>query len=288
MENEYPHRTNFSQAANAKTQVLGKSNGFDFMHWHVGRNSVSYHRSEYHTLSLYLKGGETSYRVDQKDKKGRPNCFCLMPQDQDFHWDINGPIEFAHLYFSQDLLNHFAATTLDVDVRFIELRDLLYEDDIQLHTLFNELLALRMSSCETTYLIIEEKLQAFFHYLLTHYNAFKFSSNSVSGGLSPTHRQMIKDVIEQRLSEKLSIESLGKEVGLSSFHFARMFKQSFGESPANYINRRRVVLAKHQLASKDPLAQISAHSGFSHQSHMTATFKKLTGMTPARYRRACN
>ena len=66
----------------------------------------------------------------------------------DFNWDINGPIEFAHLYFNQDLLNHFAATTFDVDVRFVELRDMLYEDDTQLHSLFNDLLHLKKKSHE--------------------------------------------------------------------------------------------------------------------------------------------
>jgi AraC family transcriptional regulator len=286
MKDENASRTNFTQVANAKTPSFGEYSGFDFMHWHVDRSSVSYHRSEYHTLSLYLKGGETSYRVDKKNRKGRPDHFCLMPQDQDFNWDINGPIEFAHLYFSQDLLNHFAVTTFDVDVRFVELRDLLYEDDAELRSLFDDVLLLKKKSSETTHLMLEEKLQLFFHHLLTHYNGFKFSAKPVSGGLSPTHRRVVRDNIEQRLSEKLSIEGLATEIGLSPFHFARMFKVSFGESPANYINRRRVALAKEYLARHESLAQISADSGFSHQSHMTATFKKLTGLTPALYRQS--
>jgi AraC family transcriptional regulator len=286
MNNEKSDRINFDQVANAKTQGFGEYSGFGFMHWHVDRSSVSYHRNEYHTLSLYLKGGETSYRVDEKSKKGKPNHFCLMPQDQDFHWDINGPIEFAHLYFSQELLDHFAATTFDVDVRFVELRDLLYEEDGTLRSLFGDVLRLKESPSEAAHLVLEEKLQLFFHHLLIHYNGFNLRSKSISGGLSPTHRRYIRDLIEQRLSEKLSIENLATEIDLSPFHFARMFKQSFGESPANYINRRRVAMTKKYLTGQEPLAQISTQSGFSHQSHMTATFKKLTGVTPAAYRKA--
>ncbi len=55
-------------------------------------------------------------------------------------------------------------------------------------------------------------------------------------------------MIEARLSEALTLEVLAEAAGLSTFHFAKMFKASFGLAPHRYVTERRIVRAKDLLA----------------------------------------
>lgn len=276
--------THFNQVAHAQGSVANLHSGFDIVHWKVDKNSVCYHREDFHTLSLYLCGGETSYRADKTSLKGAPGKFCLMPQNQDSHWHVNGEIEFVHLYFSDKLLKHFASTVFDTDVRFIELKDLVYETDPQLKTLLERFCVLNAVRPRTSVLELEQCVHLLLHHLLANHNGFQMNCTPVRGGLSPSHRRLVVELIESCIGDKLSIELLANEVDLSPYHFARMFKMSFGESPANFINQRRVERAKRGLTHTQSLAQISLDCGFSHQSHMTASFKKIMGLTPAVYR----
>jgi AraC family transcriptional regulator len=64
-----------------------------------------------------------------------------------------------------------------------------------------------------------------------------------------------------------------------------MFRLSAGESPHRFLLRRRVERAKCLLREgRSPLGEVALACGFSSQSHLTARFRELTGVTPRRYR----
>ncbi|MFT5362198.1 MAG: AraC family transcriptional regulator, partial [Porticoccaceae bacterium] len=134
-------------------------------------------------------------------------------------------------------------------------------------------------------LFAEQAMHKILHHLLINHNGFIVKEHKIQGGLSPQHFRFIRELIHQNLHLKLTIEMLSKEVNLSPYHFARMFKMSFGVSPANFITRSRVEVVKSLFGTSRSLAVISLDTGFSHQSHMTNSFRKLVGLTPAAYRR---
>ena len=131
----------------------------------------------------------------------------------------------------------------------------------------------------------EEIICQLMHHLILHYNGFNVRAQVIRGGLSPQHMSRVRTMVEDCLAQKLSLEKLAGAVNLSPFHFARMFKHSFGETPAAYITRLRINRVKRELQSNLPLAEVSTLVGFSQQSHMTKNFKAVTGMTPAQYRK---
>ena len=276
---------NFAKLVKNQSQFGGRLfSNIGINHWSMDKNKVIYQRKDCHTLSLYLQGGETSFRCDHKDKKGAPGKICLMPQGQDSTWQINDKIDFVHLYFSDKILKHYAVTSFDIDARFIDLTDLLYQHDEQLQIMFRRCFLLCQNTDSSSALHIEEATYKIIHHLLQFYNGFQLKTQNIVGGLSPTHRRFVRDYIAENLSQKLTIDNLARTVNLSSFHFCRMFKQSFDDSPANYITKMRVDNAKHLMQKSLSLTEISVESGFSHQSHMTQEFKKHTGLTPAMYR----
>ena len=75
---------------------------------------------------------------------------------------------------------------------------------------------------------------------------------------------------------------------LSAYHFARQFKTATGVPPHQYIVARRVGRAQELLRESEDtsLADVAAGAGFSDQSHFSAHFKRLVGVTPRQFRQS--
>ena len=72
---------------------------------------------------------------------------------------------------------------------------------------------------------------------------------------------------------------------MHSVHFAATFRRFLGCSLGEYQRRRRFEYARQKLADRSmTLAEIAASAGFADQAHLTRTFKRFSGMTPAAYR----
>lgn len=109
------------------------------------------------------------------------------------------------------------------------------------------------------------------------------------GGMAPNKLRRALEFISDKLEQQqgIALEVVAQEVGMSRYHFSRVFKESMGLSPINYIVRQRIERAKKLLAETDlPIADIALQAGFSGQSHFTTFFSKLVGLTPRSFRRA--
>lgn len=92
--------------------------------------------------------------------------------------------------------------------------------------------------------------------------------------------------VEEHLVQALPTEQLARCCGLSPDHFARVFRERIGQSPARYVQERRVaVAAERLLATADDIPRIAADSGFANRFHFTRVFTAHMGMPPAAYRR---
>jgi AraC family transcriptional regulator len=109
----------------------------------------------------------------------------------------------------------------------------------------------------------------------------------VRGGLATWQQRIVTAYIEEHLSEQISLETLARLARLSTFHFCRAFKQSFGVPPHRYHTNRRIEWAKTLLAErKHSVTEVGLTVGFSETSSFAAIFRKITGQTPNRYHRA--
>lgn len=112
-------------------------------------------------------------------------------------------------------------------------------------------------------------------------------SSPVAGRYPPRlDVQAIVAYVEDNLGRNLGLVDMAQIAGYSPDHFTRLFKRAFLLSPYQYILRRRVERAKALL--RDPrrsIVDVALASGFSSQAHLSALFKRSTGVTPGRYRR---
>lgn len=114
-----------------------------------------------------------------------------------------------------------------------------------------------------------------------------FKTRSPGPGLAPWQIRRTTLLIEERLSEPLSIAELASAARLSSSHFAKAFKTSVGASPHFYIMGRRIVRAKQLMADpSQSLATIAFSCGLADQAHLSRLFRRMEGVTPNAWRRA--
>jgi AraC family transcriptional regulator len=94
-----------------------------------------------------------------------------------------------------------------------------------------------------------------------------------------------QDLLDAQLRQPCSLRSLAAEAGVHPVHFAAVFRRSYGCSVGEYQRRRRFQYARRKLADPEiPLAEVASEAGFADQSHLTRTFRRITGMTPKQYR----
>ena len=92
--------------------------------------------------------------------------------------------------------------------------------------------------------------------------------------------------IERRFADPLTVTDLAEACCLSREHFIRRFKIAIGDTPAHYLQTRRVEAAANRLLfSNDSIDAIATDCGFSNRFYLTRVFTRDMGIAPAAYRK---
>ncbi|MDF2698100.1 MAG: transcriptional regulator, AraC family [Labilithrix sp.] len=93
--------------------------------------------------------------------------------------------------------------------------------------------------------------------------------------------------IDAHSHEPVDLESTAREVGLSSFHFLRLFGSVLGVTPHQYLVRSRLRHAARLLAEgESPITDVALEVGFGDLSNFVRTFHRAAGVSPRSFRRA--
>jgi AraC family transcriptional regulator len=117
-------------------------------------------------------------------------------------------------------------------------------------------------------------------HLLQHYSIQKPVIRNYTGGLPKYKLQQVIDYINTYLEQSLGLEELAQVVQMSPAYFARLFKQSTGLAPHQYLIQCRVHRAKELLIKGNAIADVAYQVGFANQAHLNYHFKRLLGVTP--------
>jgi len=102
------------------------------------------------------------------------------------------------------------------------------------------------------------------------------------------HRRLLrgKAFIDDCAGAALDLDCIAAEACLSSYHFHRLFSETFRETPHRYVRRRRLARAAALLESSgQPISFVCQQVGFVSVPSFTTAFKAYLGVTPAEYRR---
>jgi AraC family transcriptional regulator len=120
-------------------------------------------------------------------------------------------------------------------------------------------------------------------HLLREYGAAVLKPKIQNGGLPRGKLLRAVEYIQDQLSADLTVSGIAKAVGMSPDYFARLFKESTGQPPHQYVIEARVRKAKELLTTgKFTISEAAHHVGFVDQSHLTRHFKRVFGLAPKR------
>ncbi|KFX06953.1 AraC family transcriptional regulator [Pectobacterium betavasculorum] len=265
------------------------TSGVRLASWFNCHDRVTMENTEHHTLSLYIADGYESYHktVDGWQNGGGPDRFCLMPKQSTSTWDIRGDLSFVHLYFDDAHLRQLAEQTWDRSPASICTEERIFGNDPLITSLYRQFLLSNRWDEPANQLVLGSAATLLMIQVLRGYTQLQWELPRVRGGLAPVVLRRSKMYIEEHLDQPLTLQALAAEAGLSEFHFARMFRQSVGMAPHQYVLKQRLARAE-MLVRKSALSmtEIALVCGFSSGSHLSQQFKKEYGLTPSALRSA--
>ena len=94
------------------------------------------------------------------------------------------------------------------------------------------------------------------------------------------------EYIEQHLFDKISVHEIAAASFYSTYHFSRIFKALVGDTPKEYLRKRRLTVAATKLLQNDTgILELALECQFDSQEAFTRAFKSLFNITPAQYRK---
>jgi AraC-like DNA-binding protein len=100
------------------------------------------------------------------------------------------------------------------------------------------------------------------------------------------HLRRARDVADRNYAEPLDLDALARTAGVSKYHFLRCFAAEYGETPMQYVTRRRIERATDLLrATNLTVTEVCNLVGYSSLGSFSAKFSELVGMSPSEYQR---
>ncbi|VVN71598.1 helix-turn-helix domain-containing protein [Pseudomonas fluorescens] len=253
--------------------------------WSNHHDAQDYQAPSHHTLSCYIAGGTGTFRREHPGIKGGPDKLCILPAEHQSAWVINGEIRLAHLYFSPEQFALGCVTLLDREPRELQLQESTFLEDPPQARRFRQLIQLNWAEPGERLLTSSLAHELLSHTLLSQVGLRQ--GLRLKGGLAAHQRRQLVEHIDNQLAEPISLGQLAGLCALSEYHFARMFRESFGLPPHQYLLARRLAHARQLLRNtSQPLGEIALACGFASASHFTNRFRQAVGGTPGEYRQA--
>lgn len=110
----------------------------------------------------------------------------------------------------------------------------------------------------------------------------RFGASGSAARDAPLARRL-RELLDDRLAEAVTMEQAGRELGAHPGHLVRVFSQAYGIPPHRYVIGRRVDRARHLLLRGASPADAAAQVGFHDQSHLHRHFRRVLGATPGAF-----
>lgn len=246
----------------------------------------------HHCFSQHLITIHLNHAIVMKEQllNGHLQCdrfrngdLCLIPATAPVSARLQDASEFIALYLDPTFMRQIAAEVVNPDrvevVPQFKLNDpLIYQIGIALKANLES-----ESVCNRLY--TESMATALSAHLLQHYSIQKPKIKSYSDGLSQVQLRQVTDYIHQHSAQNPSLIIMAEIVHMSPYYFSRLFKQSTGFTPHQYLLKCRTNQAKQLLKTTNlSIADIAGQVGFVDQSHLNRHFKRHFGISPSQLR----
>ncbi|MBW4694249.1 MAG: AraC family transcriptional regulator [Lyngbya sp. HA4199-MV5] len=262
--------------------------GIFFNHYDHSAHESPEHQWMQHVIGITGQGGHPGQSEHQIEGQIQ-TCYCepgemlLIPAGMRYasYWQQAG--EFSLLGFSPQFFEQVAHESVGVKpvelIPHIGIRDPLVQ---QIG------LALK-SDVEAKHpagrMFGESLVTGLIIHLLKQYSVWQPQSFSEHKSLSQSQSQTVLDYLLTHLDQDIALPDVAAVLNLSQYHFCRLFKQSTGITPYQYLTRCRIDHAKQLLrTTRLTITEIAFAVGLTNHSSFTRLFRQYVGMTPKKFR----
>ncbi len=208
----------------------------------------------------------------------------ITPADCPLFVQWDGDEHCVQIQLPVDFLREVAQETLGQDGDRLHLTPQFQVRDAQLNSIA-QLLAQSPPDALGQALYLDSLANALAVMLIRNYATQKSVLPLYEGGLPPHQLQQVLSYMDAHLDQNLQLKDLAQRLGMSQFHFSRLFKQSLGLSPYQYLIQQRIARAQSLLQQSDrAIIEIALDCGFGSHSHFSKQFRQITGVSPKIYR----
>lgn len=208
------------------------------------------------------------------------------PDPYELRWRAESaePFRVMHLYLSVPLIERVAREVTGSDER-LALREVAGGRDATLSHLLRLVHDELAAPTDADPPFVEGLAQSLAAHLVRRYGVAEPSRQAAT--LPGAKLRRVVALMEASIDRPFDLRQLADAVGMSAFHFSRLFKQSTGLSPSHFFIRLRVAEARRLLQETDAsIIDVALSVGYSSHSHFSQIFRRETGLAPSAYRSA--
>lgn len=248
-----------------------------------------YYQEGEHTLFMSLAPRPIHYLQTQDGKTHtglyRKGDLLITPAKTPLFVRWEGEENCLQIQLTARFLQSVAKETLQEDSDRLELVTTFQTRDVQLEAIATMLFTEFQQNPSGNRLYVDSLANILAVNLLRQYATTKPQLPIYEGGLPQRQLMQVLDYIDAHLDRNIKLKNLAQLLDMSQFYFSRLFKQSIGLAPYQYLIQQRVERAKKLLKQTDrSIVDIALDCGFNSHSHLSKQFRQLTGMTPKAYR----
>jgi AraC family transcriptional regulator len=207
---------------------------------------------------------------------------CLVPRHVET-WIRTDELQYS--YLSCDISDVALAAACDGTTGDVELRRVGKLVDARVGALAAAVNAERVAGFPSGRLFLDSVEQALAVALVNGYAVRHCSVQTHRGGLGSARLRRIKEFVDAKIEDELTLCEMAQAVELSAAYFSRMFRKSTGKTPHQFLLRQRLERAKMMLRCADArVLDIAVACGFKSQQHFAQVFRRVCGVCPTEYR----
>lgn len=245
-------------------------------------NTVEEHEQKCYEIS-YIIAGSGNFVHDGKSVKVNAGDLIFSPciNTHEIIADEYSRLHYAYVGFKPIVNDHFS----EYNDFFSENIARFCSKDSNVYKIFRNCIDEFHREQPTDFLMVEACLTRL---IITCYRIFTQNADVVdyTVGIQNSGQLLYRVIkyIEQHTNTNLSVKSVAKGVGYSSFYLSHIFKDKMGITMQEFIKTRRIERAKElMLLNRFTLTQIAEQLGYLNVQTFSRTFKNIVGIPPAQY-----
>jgi AraC family transcriptional regulator len=252
----------------------------------VGPIEVPEH--EHSSLCLHMQTSspvELEWRCDKKCGRSTAaaGSLILLPPGTKDSLKFNRPSRRLLVSIDEPLLRR-AAVELEIQGPLTFKRRWIFEDN-QLRLLLSEIEREMLANWSMGQLYGDVLGMALSLALVKSHSHSNIVLPVAKGGLSRARLKRVLVYMNDCCHKDLRLADLAEVAETSSYHFSRLFRESMGLPPHQYLTQMRIEKAKALLrVPRSSMAKIAAATGFANSGHFGKTFRRVVGVTPSEYK----